>query len=285
MMECAGITMTQTVFSKPADGQYLQGDSAGALAEFAKPVAALVEQIGQPQFAPALNALLGSNCALESLVITAYDAAAAPRTLFSTVANRSTTLCIDEYLQGPYKLDPFFLACVHQHRAGVWRLSELAPDQFRRTAYYLNFYRRLHQGEEVGIVLTRGSSAGIVLSLESAASSEQFGDGEIGRLRALFPIIDSAAHKHWGKLLAPRAQAASDLVDGLLALFGEGVLSPREQKVVELILQGHSSASICQALSIAVGTVKLHRKHAYRKLGIASQAQLFQRFMATLPLA
>ena len=276
--------MNQTVFSMAPDGQYLQGGRSDAIAVFAKPVADLIEQIGQVAFSPALNALLGSICALESLVITAYDAAAAPRTLFCTIANHSTTVCIDEYLQGPYKLDPFFLACL-QRRQGVWRLSELAPDQFRRTAYYLKFYRRLHQGEEVGFVLSRGGSAGIVLSLESAASSGQFSAEEMDGLRALFPIIESASGKHWGALLAAGANVASGLVDGRLALFGEGVLSPREQKVVELILQGHSSASICKALSIAVGTVKLHRKHAYRKLGIASQAQLFQRFMATLPLA
>ena len=269
----------------PADRQYLQGDRAGAVAALAQPLAALIERIGQAAFAPALDALLGSCCALESLVITAYDNSAPPRTLFCTVANRSTTICIDEYLQGPYKLDPFFLACVQQQRQGVWRLTELAPDQFRRTAYYLKFYRRLHQGEEVGMLLTRGAGAGIVLSLESAAASGQFDTGEIDTLRALFPIVESAAHKHWGTLLAPRVEAGAQVVGGMLALFGEGVLSPREQQVVELILQGHSRASICQQLSIAVGTVKLHRKHAYRKLGIASQAQLFQRFMATLPLA
>jgi DNA-binding CsgD family transcriptional regulator len=61
--------------------------------------------------------------------------------------------------------------------------------------------------------------------------------------------------------------------------FGQGVLSPREQMVVQLVLRGHSAASIARNLDIAEGTVKNHRKSVYAKLGISSQRELFSRFI------
>ena len=65
--------------------------------------------------------------------------------------------------------------------------------------------------------------------------------------------------------------------------FGSGVLTPREPEVVRLILQGHSTPSAAAYLGIAQGTVKVHRHHAYAKLGISSQAELFS--MASRHLA
>jgi DNA-binding CsgD family transcriptional regulator len=49
-----------------------------------------------------------------------------------------------------------------------------------------------------------------------------------------------------------------------------------------MILQGHSSKSIARQIGIAPGTVKLHRKAIYRKLGITSQSELFASFLQTL---
>ena len=60
---------------------------------------------------------------------------------------------------------------------------------------------------------------------------------------------------------------------------GFAALSAREREVVALILKGHLSNSIAGQLTIAVGTVKNHRKNIYRKLAIASQAALFARFL------
>ena len=60
--------------------------------------------------------------------------------------------------------------------------------------------------------------------------------------------------------------------------FAKDVLSSREQSVVSLLLRGHATLSIAHNLHIAEGTVKIHRKHIYEKLGINSQAQLFLKF-------
>jgi DNA-binding CsgD family transcriptional regulator len=64
--------------------------------------------------------------------------------------------------------------------------------------------------------------------------------------------------------------------------FGQAVLSPREQVVVQLILRGHSAHSIARSLAIAEGTVKNHRKSIYAKLGISSQQELFSQFIRSM---
>ncbi|MAB99869.1 MAG: hypothetical protein CMK71_17685 [Pseudomonadaceae bacterium] len=56
-------------------------------------------------------------------------------------------------------------------------------------------------------------------------------------------------------------------------------MSPREQQVAQLILRGFAGKAIARQLNISPETVKIHRRHLYRKLGVASQAELFGRFL------
>lgn len=64
--------------------------------------------------------------------------------------------------------------------------------------------------------------------------------------------------------------------------FGSSLLTDRETQVINLVLHGHSTKSIAARLKISVETVKLHRKHAYAKLEINSQAELFYLFLDSL---
>jgi DNA-binding NarL/FixJ family response regulator len=59
-------------------------------------------------------------------------------------------------------------------------------------------------------------------------------------------------------------------------------LTSREVAIVELVLQGHSSESIGLRLGITTGTVKVHRRNVYRKLGISSQTQLLSVYLNNL---
>ncbi|WP_232059314.1 LuxR C-terminal-related transcriptional regulator [Kineobactrum salinum] len=52
--------------------------------------------------------------------------------------------------------------------------------------------------------------------------------------------------------------------------------------MINLVLHGHSTRTLAEKLSISVETVKLHRKHAYAKLEISSQAELFYLFLDSL---
>ena len=101
------------------------------------------------------------------------------------------------------------------------------------------------------------------------------------RHQCRFRCIDPKRTQH--RHLEPTAQPAWSMRGSVMELafesFGAAVLSPREQMVVQLILRGHSSASIGENLAIAEGTVKNHRKSIYAKLNISSQQELFHQFI------
>jgi DNA-binding NarL/FixJ family response regulator len=52
------------------------------------------------------------------------------------------------------------------------------------------------------------------------------------------------------------------------------VLTPREDQVVKLIAEGHSSKEIAQALTISLKTVERHRANILQKLGMRDRTEL-----------
>ena len=74
------------------------------------------------------------------------------------------------------------------------------------------------------------------------------------------------------------APAVHDRLETAVEQFGGEILTRREREVVRLLLRGHSVKSTAGVLDLAPGTVKIHRRNIYAKLGISSQSQLFSRF-------
>ncbi len=52
------------------------------------------------------------------------------------------------------------------------------------------------------------------------------------------------------------------------------VLTPREDEVVKLIAEGHSSQQIARSLTISVNTVERHRENILQKLGMRDRTEL-----------
>ena len=109
---------------------------------------------------------------------------------------------------------------------------------------------------------------------------------DVEGMEAMQPLLYALAGKHWSLVRQKSAPQASlelgRLVQEAAANFGRTVLTPRERDVVTLILRGYSTKSISQALGISPGTVKVHRENIYGKLGISSQAELFNLFIASV---
>lgn len=57
-------------------------------------------------------------------------------------------------------------------------------------------------------------------------------------------------------------------------------LTARESEVLAQIAQGHANKIIAHKLGMAEGTVKVHVKHALRKLGVHSRTQAALAFHA-----
>jgi two-component system response regulator NreC len=55
------------------------------------------------------------------------------------------------------------------------------------------------------------------------------------------------------------------------------LLTPREAEILQLVVDGRTSAEIAQALSLSVNTVDWHRSHVMGKLGARNVADLIRR--------
>jgi DNA-binding CsgD family transcriptional regulator len=99
----------------------------------------------------------------------------------------------------------------------------------------------------------------------------------------IFPAIQALIRQHWTEVSPAIGEPTlRDRLHSALGAFGSSLLTRREQQVIELVLLGHSTRLVAEKLGISAETVKLHRKHAYAKLDISSQAELFYLFVDAL---
>ena len=195
-------------------------------------------------------------------------------------------MVVGAYLRGAYLLDPFYAHVCENPGTQVARLGDIQPDHFRKTEFFRSYYANARLADEIGILVERGGGAHIFVSLGLATGAGRFSRRGHERLVRLLPVVVALLLRNWGHVPSrgdntfeeDRSTPHVDL--GRILECGEFErLTTREREVVELVLLGHSSKSIARQLDIAVGTVKNHRKHVYRKLGIGSQSALFARFI------
>ena len=210
---------------------------------------------------------------------------------YDTFTPRQRIVFVTDYLEGPYLLDPFYQVYVDRMEPGLYRLREIAPDRFYHSEYFRSYYRRTGLAEENGFLVSLPHDMMLVISLMRAGTSAPFSDRDMNKLRRMEPIVHASAARHWrnlGNLRSSEAEAETTRpqlnlqVTSAFENFGEGVLTRRERDVVRMVLRGHSSNSIGRLSQITTGTVKIHRKNIYAKLGISSQSELFSHFISYL---
>lgn len=255
--------------------------------------AALAEALAAletPRFAPALVRALDRVAVFDYCVTFAYRGEARPICRFENFGAVRRDIFVGVYQAGPYLLDPFYHASRIGVTPGLYRLRELAPDRFYQSEYFRSYYRRTGLAEEIGFFLAPSASVAVVISLMRAGHRTAFTAAEMRRLRAVAPVVVTASARNWRSLgqdrrpteppaVLPSGIDLASLFDGV----GQRRLTRRECEVAALVLRGHSSEAIARQLKIAGGTVKIHRKNIYAKLGIASQAALFSLFLSAIP--
>lgn len=251
-----------------------------AFADWNAALGDLIAASGQEGFALALRRALSLCTGFESMMITRYRGTSEPVCLFHDLDDVQAAISVSFYATGPFLLDPFYLACREGRAPGAYRLCDLVPASFLLSEYYRRFYRRVRIRDELGLLLPDGPEGWIILSLARGLRSPLYDAAALGRVRAGLPPVAALTARHWS---TPGRAGASDSRAGraqdLLGFLGGVSLSPREAEIIHLVLQGHSSPTIAASLGLAEGTVKVHRRNAYAKLGISSQGELFS--MAT----
>ena len=227
----------------------------------------------------------------DDAVFFAYRGQERPICPYDTFTPQQRIVFVTDYLEGPYLLDPFYQVYVDRMAPGLYRLREIAPDRFYHSEYFRSYYRRTGLAEEIGFLVSLPHDMMLVISLMRAGTSAPFSDRDMNKLRRMEPIVHASAARHWrnlGNLRSSETEAEITRphlnlqVTSAFENFGEGVLTRREREVVRMVLRGHSSNSIGRRFQITTGTVKIHRKNIYAKLGISSQSELFSHFISYL---
>lgn len=253
-------------------------------------VAAVISEIGSPDFASALARALGSIVAFDYSVMFAYCGDARPIDLYDDFPTTKRRVFVTTYQEGPYMLDPFFLASKDNVSPGLYRLRDLAPDRFYQSEYFRSYYVQTGLSEEIGYFVALPESVTAVVSLMRADPTPAFNAREFQQLKSAGPIVHATVERSWADLYRRFSDVTGDSAQGKLHQhidhafrnFGRSVLTPRERDVVEYVLKGYSSEAIGKILGISTGTVRIHRKNIYSKLGINSQGALFSQFIRSL---
>jgi DNA-binding CsgD family transcriptional regulator len=250
-------------------------------------LAEAVRLIGGRGFEGALLAWLRRSIGVDNLLVLAYRDGVRPEVLYHQAGRAEVFAELETtYVAGAYLLDPFHDLHLHRAPAGLYRLLDIAPDQFQRSRYFREYYRRTTITDELTYVAypVRGVSLNICLGRD-ATSGTAFAAREVAVAQRIAPVVLALAERHWSRLRASGDGAEGDPTGALRRALAEShgiALSPRQAEVALMILRGHSSMSIGLRLGVSAQTVKVFRKQLYARCGISSQAELFALMMPLL---
>lgn len=255
----------------------------------AEAVAVLIAEIGQKGYGAAQDRLLAQIASFDMSCGFAYSEGSAPVVLHDGYSATVDRRALKSYLRGAYLLDPFYAASLSGHARGLWRMRDLAPDDFYASDFAWS--SEVHPCisdqagtlvEEIGFLIPLDDHFTATYSLMRNRGGEPFTEVEFEALNHLTPIVSASLRRHWEVIsrTAPKSER-HDSEAVFWQAFGE-LLTPTQHEVTKLILRGHSNLSISQHLGITEGTAKIHRSNIYRRLGISSQSELFQKFITCL---
>lgn len=244
-----------------------------------------IVRVGAPRFEAALAGFLRRSVPCNNVVLIVYRQVGQPLVLYEQADDPIVFRDLHRiYVAGAYLLDPFHELHIRRVAPGAYRLLDIAPDQFQRSQYYLDYYRQTTLSDELTFVSYPDGETTMTVCLGRDASMPRaFGTQARAAAARIAPLVAALTDRHWQALsAAPRAKPAPDASDDpperLRRVLSEKHnirLSPRQAQVALLILQGHSSVSVGLRLGVSAQTVKVFRRQIHARCGVSSQAELF----------
>ncbi|MDC8786389.1 LuxR C-terminal-related transcriptional regulator [Roseateles koreensis] len=255
---------------------------------------ALVDMLDKPGFWTVLIRYLRDAVAFDNWVALVFHRDARPEVCAeSPAAGGGNDLLFKDYLESFYLLDPFYLASCDEPRAGLFRIDDVAPDNYEAEDYYQRYFQFNIVKDEVQFNLPLDKGGVLSLSLGAA---RRFTADDMCVLSAITPWMLALMRQRMRFEARPLEGAVEAALRGTRSAEAlhetqheaphtaerePGVvnmplgLTAREVQIVHLMLSGHSSKGIAQKLQISPETVKAHRRHIYTKMGVRSHPELF----------
>lgn len=256
----------------------------------------LVDVIGSDHFFDDLADVLADVLGFEDFHVFLYQTDAAPINLVNRPSTCKYKRGLYNFLNYTYVINPAFRAFQGSAASGVYLIADFVPDDFKRVISTTDVSILIEKSEPIGyrtpgwpknmaecIVLMRlPDGKALDLSFLSERDSSEATDC-YERLKQIYPLLERVMCKQFQ--IDPGSFDCETHRPGQedrFQNFGGDVLTDREMQVVQLILVGHSSASVALHLGVSISTIKSHRRNIYGKLQISSQAELFSLFLLHL---
>lgn len=208
-----------------------------------------------------------------------------PEVLHHSMSAAMAKHYLDRYLAGPYLLDPLYQLAISTRGQTACRFRDAIPDRFRSSEYYRRYYERTHLRDELDFLIRTDDDTTLVLVV--GRFHKRYSKAEVGRLESIAAIIFATMQNVWTTWKPESRGRGRDRnlhrrLTRCLANFGDSQLTRRERQITQLLLRGHSVKSVARELRIAPGTVMVHKRNLFAKLGITSQYELFSLFIKEL---
>ena len=248
-------------------------------------VARVVTANRSSDVAGALADAIGVAVKHEGTCLIAFHRDSSPQVVHHTLEPAGRQHYLDRYLAGPYLLDPLYQLALADTKPAWCRFREASPDRFRSSEYYRQYCERTHLLDEIDYFADVEENT--TLALVVGRRTGVFSKAELNRLELIEPFVQAAIRQCWRRQPdSSRRERDSVALHRRLTEcfegFGASVLTRREREISQLLLRGHSSKSVARELKIAPGTVMVHKRNVFAKLGISSQYELFSLFIDEL---
>ena len=212
----------------------------------------------------------------EGTCLIAFHRDASPDVLHHTIEPAGAKHYLERYLAGPYLLDPLYQLAIADKKPTLCRFRDTLPDRFRSSEYYHKYCEQTHLLDEMDFLADVSDTTTIVLVV--ARRNRMFSKSEVSRLKLIQSTVQASIRsiwEEWSDVARRDDDGMHRRLTSAFAQIGDGVLTDREREISQLLLRGHSSKSIARELRIAPGTVMVHKRNLFAKLGISSQYELF----------
>lgn len=248
-----------------------------ALEVWNREIAAAVAHLGKADFYTALVEAMAATLPVDYPQVWRYTLGTAePTVLFHRLSGSKCRQQVEQYRSGECRHDPFYtLSHSDDLDAGFvhWRA---ATDTER-----VCLYDGQDVCDEVVFVAKVDARTRIHLCLMRSRTARYFSPAELALLRACSPMVVQLINQHVQLVQAARPSVEAG-VRRAVSLFGQSLLTAREQDVLGLMLGGYATRFAADKLGISTETLRRHRKNIYQKLDVSSQSEVFSLFINSL---
>jgi hypothetical protein len=223
--------------------------SSELLSKWNQDLSKAIAALGSDQFFPKMIAAICARVPLDYPQVWLYHRDLPPQCIYHEIPEEARYAQIDQYLEGPWREDPFAMVSVDQPRGRFYRLAD--------------YYQDTGTVDEVVYLATLPDGSALNISLMRRAHRGNLSPVEVDLLHDLAWPVSELMRGHTQMadfssryLLEPDIQG---VIDHAFQAFGSSMLSPREKSVLELMLRGYSTSASADKLQIAVETLRRHR--------------------------